>query len=51
MVNGLIIASNLATSLLIDHFGLLKAPMHGLNAGRVIGALLMAAGVFLISKF
>ena len=51
MVNGLIIAANLATSLLIDHFGLLSAPMHGLNAGRVAGALLMAAGVFLISKF
>ncbi|MFY9656700.1 MAG: DMT family transporter [Methylocystis sp.] len=51
MVNGLIIASNLVTSLLIDHFGLLSAPPHGLNAGRVIGALLMAGGVFLVSKF
>ena len=51
MVNGLIITANLATSLLIDHFGLLGAPPHGLNAGRVVGALLMAGGVFLISKF
>ena len=51
MVNGLLITANLATSLLIDHFGLLSAPTHGLNAWRVSGALLMAAGVFLISKF
>ncbi len=51
MVNGLIITANLATSLLIDHFGLLSAPTHGLNAWRVMRAFLMAAGVFLISKF
>lgn len=51
MVNGLIITANLVTSLLIDHFGLLSAPTHGLNAWRVAGALLMAAGVFLISRF
>ena len=51
MVNGLIITANLATSLLIDHFGLLNAPTHALSAWRVMGALLMAAGVFLISKF
>ena len=51
MVNGLIITANLATSLLIEHFGLLNAPTHGLKAWRVTEALLMAAGVFLISKF
>jgi transporter family-2 protein len=51
MVNGLIITANLATSLFIDHFGLLSAPTHGLNVWHVLGALLMAAGVFLISKF
>lgn len=51
MVNGLIIAANLVTSLAIDHFGLLNAPVHGLNMWRVLGALLMAVGIFLVSKF
>ena len=50
-VNGLIITANLVTSLAIDHFGLLAAPVHGLNMWRALGALLMAAGVFLITKF
>jgi uncharacterized membrane protein YdcZ (DUF606 family) len=35
----------------LHSFGLLNAPLHGLNAWRVIGALLMAAGIVLISKF
>ena len=51
MVNGLIIAANLATSLLIDHFGLVNAPTHGPSVRRVTGAVLIAAGVSLISKF
>ncbi|HEY8124781.1 MAG TPA: DMT family transporter [Methylocystis sp.] len=50
-VNGLVITANIVTSLVIDHFGLLNAPVHGLNLWRVIGALLMAAGIFFISKF
>jgi transporter family-2 protein len=51
MVNGLIITANLATSLAIDHFGLLNAPQHGVNAWRMTGGVLMAIGVALICKF
>jgi transporter family-2 protein len=51
MVNGLIIAANLTTSLAIDHFGLLSAPQHSANIWRVIGGVLMAFGVALICSF
>ncbi len=51
MVNGLIITANLATSLAIDHFGLLNAPQHGANVWRVLGGALMAVGVSLICLF
>ena len=51
MVNGLIITANLATSLAIDHFGLLNAPQHGASAWRLAGGVLMAIGVILICKF
>jgi transporter family-2 protein len=48
IVNGLIITANLATSLAIDHFGLLNAPQH---SGRIAGGMLMAVGVALICMF
>lgn len=51
MVNGLIITANLATSLAIDHFGLLNAPQHGANIWRILGRVLMALGVALICRF
>lgn len=49
--NGLIITANIIASLAIDHFGIMKMPVHCLNPVRIIGALLMVLGVFLISKF
>ena len=51
MSDGLVITANLATWLLIEHFELLSAPTHGPNARPVVWALLMAGGVFLISRF
>ncbi|MGJ0507586.1 MAG: DMT family transporter [Methylocystis sp.] len=51
IVNGLIITANLATSLAIDHFGLLNAPQHGANIWRMLGGVLMALGVALICRF
>jgi transporter family-2 protein len=51
LVNGLIIAANLVTSLLIDHFGLIDVPVHTLNAWRALGGLLMGAGMFLVFRF
>jgi bacterial/archaeal transporter family-2 protein len=48
---GLTITANILMSLAIDHFGLFGVPRHALSSGRVIGALLMVAGIFAISKF
>jgi bacterial/archaeal transporter family-2 protein len=50
-LNGLIITANLLTSLVIDHFGLMNMPVHAANAQRIVGGILMAAGIFLISRF
>jgi uncharacterized membrane protein YdcZ (DUF606 family) len=50
-VNGLIITANLLTSLAIDHFGLMNLPVHPLNFGRVIGGLLMSAGIVFVFQF
>lgn len=49
--NGLIITANIIASLAIDHFGIMRMPVHSLNPIRIVGALLMVLGVFLISKF
>ncbi len=50
-LNGLIITANILTSLAIDHFGLMSMPVHSLNSWRVIGGVLMAAGIVLITRF
>jgi len=50
-VNGLVIAANILTSLLIDQFGLMNMPVHTLGIGRLVGGLLMMGGVFLITRF
>jgi bacterial/archaeal transporter family-2 protein len=50
-LNGLIITANILASLAIDHFGLMNMPVHTLNGGRVLGGLLMVAGIAVISRF
>lgn len=50
-VNGVTITANILASLLIDHFGLLHMEQHSLNPYRIVGAILMIAGVALIAKF
>ncbi len=44
------IAGQLAMSVLIDHFGFLGLPRAPLNASRVLGIALLAAGAFLIVR-
>ena len=39
------ITGQVIMGLLIDHFGLFRAPVHVLNATRLLGALLLVAGV------
>ncbi|MDC6378925.1 DMT family transporter [Pseudomonas graminis] len=50
-VNGLTITANIIASLAIDHFGLLRMEQHSISLGRIAGALLMIAGVTLITRF
>jgi bacterial/archaeal transporter family-2 protein len=47
---GLTITANILMSLVIDHFGLLRLPVHQFSPGRIIGAGLMVAGIVLISR-
>jgi bacterial/archaeal transporter family-2 protein len=48
---GLTITANILMSLAIDHFGLFGVQQHPLGLGRSVGAVLMVAGIFAISKF
>lgn len=47
----LIVAAQLFTSLLLDHYGLIGFAQHGINAARVAGALLLIAGTVMIVKY
>jgi transporter family-2 protein len=48
---GLSVVSQLATAMLLDHFGLMNLPQHTASPLRVLGALLMAAGVVLVVRY
>lgn len=48
---GFFLAGQLAASVAIDHFGLLGAAANEITLPRILGLLLMLAGVFLIQKF
>ncbi len=50
-VNGLTITANIVTSIAIDHFGLLNAPVHEASHLRLVGGALMVGGIVLISRF
>src|ERR1044071_9657083 len=47
---GLALAGQLATALLIDHFGWLGMPEHPLTLTRIAGVGLLASGVWLITR-
>ena len=46
-----VVAGQLVTSLVLDHFGWLGFPQHLVTAPRLLGAILLGAGVWLIQKF
>ena len=48
---GTVVAGQLLASLVLDHFGWLGFPQHLVSAPRLLGALLLGAGVWLIQKF
>ena len=41
---GLILAGQVVPSVVIDHFGLIRVPVHELNVPRLIGAVLIVVG-------
>ena len=48
---GLIIAGQMVFSLALDHFGLFGVPVQPVNWTRIMGILLIFAGILLIQKF
>jgi transporter family-2 protein len=48
---GVVIAGQLISALVLDHFGVLGFPQHPISLLRVVGALLLILGVYLIQKF
>lgn len=47
----LIITGQLLAAMIIDHFGWLGMSVQEISAGRIIGAILLIAGVILIRKY
>jgi transporter family-2 protein len=48
---GLIVAGQLFISLALDHFNILVHAQHSINPWRIMGMLLIVAGVVIIRKF
>lgn len=48
---GLLLAGQLLASLIYDHFGILGYPVQPLNLWRILGVLLIFAGVYLTYRF
>jgi len=44
------ILGQLSASIAVDHFGWLRVPQVRINASRIIGAVLLVAGAFLIHR-
>jgi transporter family-2 protein len=48
---GLILTGQVIASMVIDHFGLIQVPVHEASVPRVLGTLLIIAGVVLVQRF
>ena len=48
---GLILTGQVLASIVIDHFGLIRVPVHEASFPRIIGALLIVAGVVMVHRF
>ncbi len=48
---GLSVTAAVVTSILLDHFGLIGFKVHPATPMRIAGAVMMIAGLWLISKF
>jgi transporter family-2 protein len=50
-VTVLVLMGQVLAAIIIDHFGLLGAPVHRFNWYRLAGVIFLCSGVFLIKKF
>ena len=48
---GLILTGQIMASIVIDHFGLIRVPVHEASLPRILGALLIVAGVIVVQRF
>jgi transporter family-2 protein len=48
---GFMVAGQMVTSLLLDHWGLVGYPIHPISIPRIIGAILLISGVIILKKF
>lgn len=51
MTFGLVVAGQLLISVLMEHYSIMGAQEHSISLGRVIGMLLIVAGVVVMKKF
>lgn len=47
---GCLVAGQLGASVVIDHFGWIGYPLRSINAARIVGVLLLLAGVVLVQR-
>lgn len=50
-VTVMLLLGQIIAAIVIDHFGLLKFPVHAVNWQRMIGVILMIGGMYLVKKF
>lgn len=48
---GLVVAGQMVIAIALDHFNILVAQQHSINIWRILGVLMIIAGVFIIRKF
>ena len=48
---GLSVTAQIAMAMALDHFGALGVPQHTASPGRLLGGLLMAAGIALVARY
>lgn len=47
----LIVTGQVVASIFLDHFGIAGFPTHPVNAARLVGAILLLAGVILVVRY
>jgi bacterial/archaeal transporter family-2 protein len=48
---GLVVAGQMVISVLLDHFNVLVSQQHPINTWRILGIILIIAGVVIVRKF